>query len=393
MDRGERPQDVSNGIVIPLLDRTRPTSVEELDEHLMLLEAARSRLELEWTETLGDFDAEDGAAVFEYPSTVAYLKHRMRMAASRANGYLHLARAARTFHATFQSWRHNQISGDEARELFRAAESLPQEYERAESGLLELCGDSPAETKRMLDYWSASADRPGVILDAETQQARRSLDYTRKANGMLEGKFCLTTMAGEAFITGLDSSMPPPGSEDDRTPGQRRHDALEDMTRRYLEGTNAPQVGGEKPNVTVHVDLDAVAGKPGGLHETTGGQVVDVESIRQLACDSSLARIVFDPESEIIDIGRKTRVISPALRRAVVARDRHCVYSGCDRDATWCDLHHIVHWADGGETVLANLCLLCRYHHTLIHLKEVNEGVGLSGLLARDLLVGSGRST
>ncbi|MGH8944552.1 MAG: DUF222 domain-containing protein [Acidimicrobiia bacterium] len=377
--------------MIPLLDHTEPVSVDELDEHLLLLEAARNRLDQEWTESLADFDARDGASLLEYPSTVAYLKHGMRMAASRANRYVHLARAARRFRETFESWRHNQISGDQAREMLRVAEKLPEEYERAESGLLEVCGDTPAETRKILDYWSATLDTPGVILDAEAQQARRGLDYKRKANGMLEGSFCLTTIAGEALLTGLDSLTPQ--DEDLRSPSQRRHDALEDLARNYLQSTDTPRVGGEKPNITVHVDLEALHGNAGGLHETTNGHVLDVETIRQLACDASITRIVFDSSSEILDVGRKTRVISPALRRAVVARDRHCVYPGCDRDATWCDVHHIVHWADGGETILANLCLLCRYHHTLIHLKEATEGTGLPELLADRRLVGAGRST
>ena len=61
--------------------------------------------------------------------------------------------------------------------------------------------------------------------------------------------------------------------------------------------------------------------------------------------------------------------IASALRRAVVARDRHCVASGCRRSAGWCDVHHIVSWADGGETEINNLCLLCRYHHSRLHLE------------------------
>ena len=379
-------------MVIPLLDHTEPVSVDELDEHLMLLEAARNRLDQEWTESLADFDARDGASLLDYPSTVAYLKHRMRMGSSRANLYVHLARAAKRFRETFESWRHNQISGDQAREMFRVAEKLPEEYQRAETGLLEVCGDTPAETRKILDYWSATQDRPGVILDAEAQQARRCLDYKQKANGMFEGSFCLTTLAGEALLTGLDSLMPPQ-DQDSRSPSQRRHDALEDLARHYLTRPDTPRVGGEKPNITVHIDLEALHGKPGGLHETTNGRVLDVETIRQLACDASITRIVFDSPSEILDVGRRTRVISPPLRRAVVARDRHCIIPGCDRDATWCDVHHIVHWADGGETVLANLCLLCRYHHTLVHLKEATEGIGLSELLASRELVGAGRST
>jgi Domain of unknown function (DUF222)/HNH endonuclease len=183
----------------------------------------------------------------------------------------------------------------------------------------------------------------------------------------------MTSLAGETFMTALDALMPPPGETDTRTVSQRRHDALEDLSRSYLEGTETPEVGGEKPHLNVHVDLDALQGLAGGLHETETGHVLSVDTIRQLACDASVSRIVFGPKSEILDVARKTRVIPAGLRQAVIARDRHCTYSGCDRSARWCDVHHIIFWADGGETVLDNLCLLCRYHHTLIHRNQAED--------------------
>jgi hypothetical protein len=160
---------------------------------------------------------------------------------------------------------------------------------------------------------------------------------------------------------------------DTRSATQRRHDALGDLATSFLETTNTTTSGGEKPHLNIHVDLDALQAEPGGLHETTSGQVLPVETIRQLSCDCSLTRIVFGPDSEIIDLGTKTRVVTPALRRAVIARDRHCVWPGCNRSAAWCNVHHIIHWADGGETVLTNLCLLCRYHHTLTHQQDTQN--------------------
>lgn len=377
-----------DGIFIPLVDDPEGVSVEELDDQLLLLEAARDRLEVEWTEILATFERRDGAALFDYPSTVAYLKDRLRLAAGRANRYVHQARTARRFQATLQSWKLRLIGGDQAAVLFRTAEKLPDEYTDDESGLLEMCeGESPAETKRMVDYWSTTVDRTP---DPERQMKRRRLDYTRSDDGMVDGSFSLTPLAGEAFITSIESLLSPPGSDDERTPTQRRHDALEDLAHAHLERGDTT-LGGEKPHISVHADLNALDGLPGGLHETETGHVLDVGEIRRLACDSSLTRIVFDPDSEIIDVGRKTRVVPAALRRAVVARDRHCVYPGCDRDATWCDVHHIIHWADGGETILSNLCLLCRYHHTLIHYQEGNATDGSHPLATE--LVGGGRST
>jgi hypothetical protein len=78
-------------------------------------------------------------------------------------------------------------------------------------------------------------------------------------------------------------------------------------------------------------------------------------------------RVVLSGRSEPLDVGRRTKVVPPSLRRAVIVRDRTCRFPGCDRPHTWCDAHHVVHWADGGPTGLPNLLLLCRPHHRLIH--------------------------
>jgi len=91
---------------------------------------------------------------------------------------------------------------------------------------------------------------------------------------------------------------------------------------------------------------------------------------RQLACDASIMRVVMAGGSEPLDVGRRTAIVSPAMRRAVIARDRHCRFPGCDRPSTWCDAHHVVHWADGGPTSVANLLLLCRRHHRMVHARR-----------------------
>ena len=344
--------------------------VEDLGDDLVRFEDVHRRLEAERARRLGGFDQRNGHAVFGYTSAIAYLKDRCRMSGGRAKRLVGIARAARKFSQTFLSWKHNQISTDQAELLFKASERHPDKYPNAEQVLLEIVGDSYEETKKLLDYWRHTVDQPGMQVDEETQLLRRRLDYSRKANGMVEGEFALPQLAGESFITAIDALIPPPGEDDERTPTQRRADALEDLSRAYLEGTETPEVGGERPHMNVHVDIDALEGTPGGLHETETGHVLTVETVRQLACDSSLHRIVWNAESEIIDVGRRTRVISSALRRAVTARDRHCTHPGCDRDPRWCDVHHIQHWADGGETNLDNLRLTCRYHHTLIHQEE-----------------------
>lgn len=356
-----------------MLDDKEGASVEELDDHILLLEAARHRLDVEWTESLGVFEERRGHDLFGHPSVIAYLRDRARIAGGRANRYVSMARAARRFAATFASWRHRHLTTDQAELLFRVSRRLPDAYPAAEEVLVEIAGDSAEATEKALAYWTRRVDERGAVA-AEAQLQRRRLDYSRRPNGMIEGDFALTESAGEAFIAALDAAMPPISDDDDRSPTQRRHDALVDLAHGFLGGGGSAVAGGERPHVTVHVDLAALEGNAGGLHESETGRVLDVETIRLLSCDSSVSRIVWSGRSEVLDVGRKTRVVPAAMRRAVIARDRHCVWRGCTRQPRWCDVHHLVAWADGGDTVLDNLCLLCRYHHTLVHSHEGERG-------------------
>ncbi len=89
------------------------------------------------------------------------------------------------------------------------------------------------------------------------------------------------------------------------------------------------------------------------------------ETSRRISCDSGLVRIDHAPDGSILDVGRRTRTIPPALRRALEARDRGCRFPGCGLRFT--DGHHVTHWSEGGETSLAGCVLLCRFHHRLVH--------------------------
>ena len=86
-----------------------------------------------------------------------------------------------------------------------------------------------------------------------------------------------------------------------------------------------------------------------------------------LACDGGIVPIVLGGNSEPLDVGRETRLISAALRRALTARDQGCAWPGCDTPPARCDAHHLQHWGKGGKTALTNLCLLCSRHHFAIH--------------------------
>jgi hypothetical protein len=111
--------------------------------------------------------------------------------------------------------------------------------------------------------------------------------------------------------------------------------------------------------VVVHVDEKVLRGE-------AGRSDLPVETVRRLACDGSVVTIVEDERGTPLDVGRKQRTVSTALKRALCSRDRGCTFPGCSR-AHYVDAHHIRHWADGGDTSLENITLLCTHHHKLLH--------------------------
>ena len=97
------------------------------------------------------------------------------------------------------------------------------------------------------------------------------------------------------------------------------------------------------------------------------GAVLGPETVRRLACDAALIPAILDSAGQLIHLGRTRRAFTSAQIRALWLRDRHCTFPGCTAPATWCDAHHLRHWADGGPTDLTNGVLLCERHHSIVH--------------------------
>jgi hypothetical protein len=132
----------------------------------------------------------------------------------------------------------------------------------------------------------------------------------------------------------------------------------------------------ERYQVVLHVDADTLSAESEpGRSELQDGTRLSAESARRLACDAAVVRVAQKPDGTILGVGRKTRTVPPAIRRALEIRDRGCRFPGCGKRFT--DAHHLRHWADGGETSLGNLVLLCRHHHRLVH--EGRWRTGLDG--------------
>ena len=218
------------------------------------------------------------------------------------------------------------------------------------------------------------------------QHAGRSLSYFHDDDGSLVIKARLPAEAGAQLLKALEAaiadaplpehfqgalndsreSSPTYIAEDPPSPSMRRADALALLAESFLQHGAQAMSGGDRHQIVVHVDHDTLRNAAPGRCELDDGPSLAVETARRLACDSSVVRIVEDADGEPLDVGRKTRSIPPALRRALKSRDQGCVFPGCTHKR-YVDGHHIEHWADGGATRLSNLVSLCRFHHRAVH--------------------------
>jgi len=186
----------------------------------------------------------------------------------------------------------------------------------------------------------------------------------------VSGRFELDPVGGEKVQAALESlvqSDRPAG--DERTRAQRQADALVQLCDNQVAQGDLPFLRTVKPHVVATIGLDDLADPTSGpgAAQTGLGAVISAARARWLACDGALTRVIVGPQGQPLDLGRTHRVVPPHLRRAVEIRDRHCVFAGCEAPSHWCDVHHLLHWIDGGETKLDNSGLLCERHHTQVH--------------------------
>jgi Domain of unknown function (DUF222) len=198
----------------------------------------------------------------------------------------------------------------------------------------------------------------------------RSLTLAKHPDGSLSIRGELDPVGGEKLQAALESIVQANRPKGDlRTRAQQQGDALVQLVDNELASGRLPTLRTVKPHVIVRVDLADLADPATGpgVADLGFGATISAARARWAACDASISRIVLGPDGAILDLGRDHRVVTPQLRRAAEHRDRHCVFAGCEAPSYWCDVHHLLHWIDGGETSLENSALLCEQHHTKVH--------------------------
>ncbi len=302
-------------------------------------------------------------------STTTWLARRCRLSPGEAAGKVALARSLAAMPLTRAAVAAGDLSPSQAQVLARAHRAHPDRYVEHEATLLEVvAGLSVRHLREAVDHWKQLQDYDAALADANRLYDQRNLHVSETFGGMgrIDGD---AHPEGHATIrTALEAADDGATDPDDkRTPAQRRLDALVRVCRHYLDTADTPVTGGERPHIGVLLDLESLEARAGRRCDLERYGRIHPETARRLACDAGVARVITDGASQPLDVGRRTRTVPPALRRALVARDGGCAVPGCDVPPWHCDAHHIRHWADGGITALINLILLCRRHHRLVH--------------------------
>lgn len=305
-------------------------------------------------------------------SAASWLADRFQVAWGVARSATRVARALDQMPVTRRALGSGDVSMSAARMLVDAREPDPSAFARSEEQLVEAARiHSIGGLRQVASVWRQNVERDRLESGVDVLHARRRLHASLTFQGMVRVDGDLDPESGEALLTALRAVMDADArvgkDRSARSHAQRRVDALHQICRHWLDEADRPTVAGERPHVTVTVPAQVVADPTAGSAELDHVGPVPAEIARRLSCDASVMRVVMAAPSQPLDVGRRTPVVPPAIRRAVIARDGRCRFPGCDRPHTWCDAHHVTHWADGGDTALANLVLLCRRHHRLIH--------------------------
>ncbi|MET8040209.1 DUF222 domain-containing protein [Micromonospora sp. NPDC005215] len=314
-------------------------------------------------------------------STAVWLRERLHLTVPTARRLVELATTLDTGNpAIRQALADADITVDQARVIADTVETVEtsagaEAADKAVGLLVEWAGQfDPTLLRklgtRILDHVAPDiADAAAqAALDAEARRATRDrhLTLSTLTDGRLRLTGTLDTETAGLLRAAIDPLTTPTGPDDQRTPGQRRHDALADLCRLTLRTGELPEHGGDPAQLVITTSYDGLTRQLGTGTLDTGFELTP-QNVRRLACDATILPTLLGTASQTLDVGRQRRLITGPLRRALVLRDRGCAFPGCDRPPRWCDAHHIRHWADGGTTSLTNAVLLCGHHHRHLH--------------------------
>jgi hypothetical protein len=326
-------------------------SLDELERELATLASHLYAGTCRWLELVGELDRRGDFAESGQGSCAEWLAWRCGLAPRAAREHVRVARCLPELPLVHAAFACGELSYAKVRALTRVA-SVENEQE-----LLALAQVlTAAQLERAVRAYRRVTAEEAIELQ---ESAYLSVFWEPDGSLALHGR--LAPEDGALLLRALEAARDSlwqrgRGSAEPRPARQATNaEALVAVAEAALANPDASRPGGERYQIVVHADEAVLTRDGAGGLELEDGSALCPETARRLACDASLVRN-----------GRKTRVIPPAMRRALRARDRGCRFPGCE-NRRFLDAHHLHHWARGGPTTLANLVLLCRRHHRLVH--------------------------
>jgi hypothetical protein len=341
--------------------------------HLEQLMAMRDRFEAEVLRAVGAWDGATACADEGWLSPVAWLIENAPITRRDAGDLLRGARLAHEHTRTAKSLAVGDVPAANVMLLARAVLHRESVFDAQEDSLVDAASElRPEEFRRLARRWQSIADDLLDRAPAELRSDRSYLHASPTFGGAVALSGMLDPESGAIVLAALDAIDSPDALDpvhSARTVPQRRAAALV----RLAQGAG----GVRRINIDVVADLATARGESPTDLESFRRELIGIGPISQatldsLMCDCSVGRVVMRGESLVLDLGRRTPVVSAAQRRALGFRDGSCVVPGCGAPPEWCDAHHIDHWTHGGPTDLDNLELRCRRHHVQAH--EGNRG-------------------
>jgi hypothetical protein len=331
---------------------------------------------------LGVFDAVDGWAPDGATSLTAWLRHHVGMANRDA---CHVARMAKYLHrlpVSAAAHADGRLSSGQLEAIVaHLSERTVGRFAEQEAGLVPSLVPLPTtDVITAMERWRALAE--DELDEKEPPEHVRSLHLSPSLDRRWHGSLTLDDEAGTVVATAVrlaSTGVLPAAGEAERSPARQRADALVEVCQFFLDNQRTKPGGRHRPHLNIVITADDLANDgPGRLVD---GGLLPSSSVDRLLCDCNVHRVVIDSASAIVDYGRSTRTAPAPLFNALVVRDQHCRHPGCDRPASWCEAHHVVHWRRGGETNLTNLVLKCSRHHHLGHQPGWSEVLESDGTL------------
>lgn len=327
----------------------------ELGQQLIRMRHAIDLQELAFAKLAADFAATDQWECDGSVSPIDWIRLNCHMTSTAASDRVAVGEHIPKLVESIAAMVHGDVGYAHISVMTRTADAVGDAFD--ETALLAVARDnSPGKFHFKCLHYRHSVDPKAYADQQEGLTEQRKLSLSTAEDGCLLINGVLDPVGGAAVRSALEPLAQKSGAHDDRLRDQRLADALVELASR----SQTTQL-----QVTSSVEtLLGLLGAPAAEMEFS--LPVSAATVERMACDCNLTRILMQ-ESIVIDVGRSKRTVEGPVRRALVARDQHCRWPGCDRPAKWSAAHHVVHWMHGGGTDLDNLVMLCHRHHRMVH--------------------------